>query len=164
MADWCWGREGLRPGTVDPTLLATCLTVSDSSNTPTPPQSVRRHDPLAVTPPRPHTCNPYPFPAREAPPHAAQYRCRALRMLRLLPAPPHVKRMRVHALAAGSCSLVRDPANPVAALPKAKAEAGWPKLENSGGRARRRDSGLRSTASSETRLRGRGRVRPRCQG
>lgn len=165
------GPEGLRPCTVSPA--PGDLPHSDQQQQHSHPKSqrekgaaVRSYSPQDVTARALTPAALLVFPARAAPPpaRAAPARHHALRMLRLLSAPPHVKRMRAHALAAGNCSLATDiPTNLVDALPKAKAEAGRPKLENPRGRARRRDSGLRNSASSKTQLRRRGRARPRCR-
>lgn len=156
-------QKGLRPGPVDSApedLRATDGTAGTRTlaPAPTPPQSltewgaaVRGHGPQDVTLPRPHTCSPLflslSFPPMRPHPTHAQCRLHTLRMLRLLSALLHARRMRPHALTAGNCSLTREPTNPAAALLKAKAEAGRPKLENPRGPGT--EEGLRAQEQRE---------------
>lgn len=82
--------------------------------TPNPPQSLTEQS--AAAEPRPsgrhiaapsHLQSSVSFPPARPRPTHAQYQPRAVRML-LLSAPLHARRMRVHALTAGKCSLVAE--------------------------------------------------------
>lgn len=152
-------QKGLRPETVD-SAPEDLRHRRDSRNTNTRTHSTTKPNRMGCggEEPRPsghHAAAPshlqrplslFPAPVRPHPTHA-QCRLHTLRMLRLLSALLHARRMRPHALTAGNCSLTREPTNPAAALLKAKAEAGRPKLENPRGPGT--EEGLRAQEQRE---------------
>lgn len=105
------GPEGLRPGTVDAALPATCPTATDSSNTPALPQSGTEQGTAvratALSPSRRRALTPaalHLFPApRTRSTLTAPYACSASS-----PRAPHIRRMRFPAPPAGNCSLVTE--------------------------------------------------------